>query len=81
MGLGIPALKIKIMLESSPLKSIMLVGRLDVANESHIKAKSQFYMSIFDSILHVETKSMAMLITIRINNNMNATNNSIKQQR
>ena len=28
MGLGIPPLRIKIMLESSPLKSTMLVGRL-----------------------------------------------------
>ena len=30
MGLGIPPLKIKIMLESNPLKSIMLVRRLAV---------------------------------------------------
>ena len=30
MGLGIPPLKIKIMLELNPLKSIMLVGRLTV---------------------------------------------------
>ena len=30
MGLGIPPLKIKIMLESKPLKSIMLVRRLAV---------------------------------------------------
>ena len=30
MGLGIPSLKIKIMLESNPLKPTMLVGRLGV---------------------------------------------------
>ena len=30
MGLGIPPLSIKIMLESNPLKSIMLVRRLEV---------------------------------------------------
>ena len=30
MGLGIPPLRIKIMLESNPLKSIMLVRRLAV---------------------------------------------------
>ena len=30
MNLGIPPLKIKIMLESNPLKSTMLVGRLGV---------------------------------------------------
>ena len=30
MGLGIPPLNIKIMLESNPLKSTMLVGRLAV---------------------------------------------------
>ena len=30
MGLGIPALKIKIVLESNPPKSTMLVGRLAV---------------------------------------------------
>ena len=30
MGLGIPPLQIKIMLESNPLKSTMLVGRLGV---------------------------------------------------
>ena len=33
MGLGIPPLQIKIMLESTPLKSTMLVGRLGVALE------------------------------------------------
>ena len=32
MGLGISPLWIKIMLESNPLKSIMLVGRLGVMN-------------------------------------------------
>ena len=30
MGLGIPPLKIKIVLESNPLKPTMLVGRLGV---------------------------------------------------
>ena len=30
MGLGIPPLRIQIMLESNPLKSTMLVGRLGV---------------------------------------------------
>ena len=30
MGLGIPPLRIKIVLESNPLKSTMLVGRLGV---------------------------------------------------
>ena len=34
MGLGIPPLKIKIMLESSSLKSTMLVGRLGVCESS-----------------------------------------------
>ena len=33
MGLGIPPLRIKIMLESNPLKSTMLVGRLGVNNK------------------------------------------------
>ena len=34
LGLGTPPLKIKIMLESNPLKSKMLVGRLGVARDS-----------------------------------------------
>ena len=34
MGLGIPPLKIKIMLESNPLKSIVLVRRLTVQSEA-----------------------------------------------
>ena len=33
MGLGIPLLKIKIVFESNPLKSIMLVGRLAVLEQ------------------------------------------------
>ena len=35
MGLGIPPLYIKIMLESSPPKSTMLVGRLGVTAQAH----------------------------------------------
>ena len=36
MGLGIPPLKINIMLESKPLKSTMLVGRLGVLFPSFV---------------------------------------------
>ena len=36
MGLGIPPLKINMMLESNPLKSTMLVGRLGVLSTSNV---------------------------------------------
>ena len=39
MGLGIPPLRIKIMLESNPLKSTMLIGRLGVVSESMVKSQ------------------------------------------
>ena len=37
MDLGIPPLEIKIMLESSPLKPTMLVGRLGVPNRNQVR--------------------------------------------
>ena len=39
MDVGIPPLGIKIMFESNPLKSIMLVQRLAVAHEAHCAAR------------------------------------------
>ena len=46
MGLGIPPLKIKILLESNPLKSRILVRRLAVQARPRIVA-----------VLHTESKS------------------------
>ena len=48
MGLGIPPLEIKIVLESNPLNSTMLVGRLALAQ----RVPSFFLASSFRLCLH-----------------------------
>ena len=48
MGLGIPALNMKIMLESNPLKPTMLVGRLGVC----LKHKVLLCIRIDESYLY-----------------------------
>ena len=57
MGLGIPSLNIKIMLESNPLKSIMLVRRLAVHAATHVTATHRaLNMSSHDMITYARIR-------------------------
>ena len=56
MGLGSPPLRIDIMLESNPLKSIMLVGRLGAITSYDASDKRQRFRARDDAEADRETR-------------------------
>ena len=77
MGLGIRPLKIKIVLESSPLKSTMLVGRLAVQPfADHSSEELESRLGPLPEAIADGGSATTTTTTTTINNNTNETNDN-----
>ena len=63
MGLGIPPLKIKMMFESNPLKSITLVRRLAVGEQRVLGGTTCLTLLVIDMLVTVMAVSGSIIKT------------------